>query len=179
MKPAADCKRCGLWKGRTQIVMPCGNPVSEIVFVGEAPGESEDLQGVPFVGKSGKILDRMMAEEGFDRSRIMITNTVKCRPPGNRDPTDEEMAACRPFLQSELKHCRLVVCLGKSASKSLIGIEGRMSDIANVEVTITVNERKVRFIPTYHPAACIYREEAREGLRETLRKVRKELGIHN
>jgi uracil-DNA glycosylase family 4 len=178
LKPSPDCRLCGLWSGRTQIVMPCGDPASGIVFVGEAPGESEDLRGMPFVGKSGKILDGMMAEEGFGRSEIMITNTVKCRPPGNRDPTDGEMAACRPFLHSELESCRLVIGLGKSACRALMGFEGRMSDIVNTETEISVNGKTIRFIPTYHPAACIYRKEAREELRKTLRKVREELGIH-
>ena len=117
MRPEPGCQRCGLCKGRTQIVFPDGDPSTGIVFVGEAPGENEDIQGRPFVGRSGKILDGMMEEAGFSRKDVLITNTVKCRPPGNRDPTAEEMAACRPFLESELKDARLVVGLGKSACR--------------------------------------------------------------
>ena len=93
MRPSPDCKLCDLHRGRTTIVLPDGNPSYGIVFVGEGPGEFEDLEGRPFVGRSGKILDNMMREAGFDRTKVMITNTVKCRPPNNRDPMPEEMAA--------------------------------------------------------------------------------------
>ncbi len=175
MRPEPGCQRCGLCKGRTQIVFPDGNPSTGIVFVGEAPGENEDLQGRPFVGRSGKILDGMMEEAGFSRKDILITNTVKCRPPGNRDPTAEEMAACRPFLDSELENARLVVGLGKSACRDLMGYDGPMSRIANVFTEIEVNGKKVRFLPTYHPAATIYNKESREDLRVAMHMVKEEL----
>ncbi len=171
MRPDADCFRCGLCEMRTTIVMPDGNPEYGIVFVGEGPGESEDLQGRPFVGRSGKILDGMMAEAGFDRTKVMITNTVKCRPPNNRDPTPEEMAACRPFLESELYDARLIVGLGRSACRDLMGYEGPMSEIVNIPMTIKVRDREIVFIPTYHPAATIYNKDSREALRETMRVV--------
>ncbi len=171
MRPDADCSRCGLCEMRTTIVMPDGNPEYGIVFVGEGPGESEDLQGRPFVGRSGKILDGMMAEAGFDRTKVMITNTVKCRPPNNRDPTPEEMAACRPFLESELYDARLIVGLGRSACRDLMGYEGPMSEIVNIPMTIKVRDREIVFIPTYHPAATIYNKDSREALRETMRVV--------
>lgn len=171
MRPEADCSRCGLCEMRTTIVMPDGNPEYGIVFVGEGPGESEDLQGRPFVGRSGKILDGMMKDAGFDRTKVMITNTVKCRPPNNRDPTPEEMAACRPFLESELYDARLVIGLGRSACRDLMGYEGPMSEIVNIPMTIKVRDREVVFIPTYHPAATIYNKDSREALRETMRVV--------
>ncbi|MFA6804352.1 MAG: uracil-DNA glycosylase, partial [Candidatus Methanomethylophilaceae archaeon] len=105
MRPAADCSLCPLCAGRTRIVLPSGNLDSKIAFVGEAPGENEDMEGKPFVGRAGKILDEIMLNAGLKREDFMITNTVKCRPPNNRDPTDEEMRACRPFLEDELVNC--------------------------------------------------------------------------
>ncbi len=176
MRPEPGCELCGLCKGRTRIVFPDGNPSSGIVFVGEAPGENEDLQGRPFVGRSGKILDGMMEEAGFSRADVLITNTVKCRPPGNRDPTAEEMAACRPFLESELEGARLVVGLGKTACRDLMDYDGPMARIANVFTEIEVRGKKVRFLPTYHPAATIYSKESREDLRVAMHMVREELG---
>ena len=168
MRPEPGCGLCGLCKGRTNIVLPDGDPSSGIVFVGEAPEENEDLEGRPFVGRSGKILDAMLSDAGIDRGRILITNTVKCRPPGNRDPTREEMEACRPFLDSELRDARLVVGLGKSACRDLMGFEGKMNDIVNVPTTIRVGDRDVPFIPTYHPAATIYNKVSRAELRRTM-----------
>lgn len=174
MRPSHDCSLCGLCEGRTNIVLPDGDPSSGIVFVGEAPGENEDLEGRPFVGRSGRILDSMMADAGIERSSVLITNTVKCRPPGNRDPTHEEMAACRPFLDSELEGARLVIGLGKSACRDLMGFEGRMSEIVNVLTTIDVGGREVPFMPTYHPAATIYNRQSRDELRRTMRIVSEE-----
>ena len=168
MRPEADCSLCGLGKGRTNIVLPDGTYDSGIVFVGEAPGENEDHEGRPFVGRSGKILEGMMKDAGFSRSDVLITNTVKCRPPSNRDPTQEEMAACRPFLESELYDAELVIGLGKSACRDLMGYEGRMDEIVNVPTTIRVRDRDVKFIPTYHPAATIYNKVSREELRRTI-----------
>lgn len=139
MRPEPDCRLCGLCEGRTNIVLPDGDPSTGIILVGEAPGENEDLQGRPFVGRSGKILEAMMADAGLSRSDVVITNTVKCRPPGNRDPTKEEMAACRPFLDSELQCARLVVGLGKSACRDLMGHDGRMDAIVNIPTTIRIN----------------------------------------
>ncbi len=171
MRPEQDCSLCGLCQGRTQVVYPDGDPSSRIVLVGEAPGEKEDLEGRPFIGRAGRILADMMADAGFSRRDVVITNTVKCRPPSNRDPTREEMAACRPFLESELADARLVVGLGKNACRDLMGYEGPMSEVANRIFEIDVGGRKVRFMPTYHPAGTIYSKEARERLREAMRMV--------
>lgn len=175
MRPPEDCDLCPLSEGRTNIVMPHGDTGSGIVFVGEAPGEKEDLQGIPFVGRAGKILDGYMEEEGLQRSRVVITNTVKCRPPKNRDPTKEEMEACRKFLDYELSQARLIIGLGKSACKNLLGYDGKMADIVNKRTFITVKGKDIPFIPTYHPSACIYNKNARTVLRETIRTVREEL----
>jgi DNA polymerase len=174
MRPGPDCRLCGLCENRTTIVLPSGDPGSPVVFVGEAPGENEDLSGKPFVGRSGMILDAIMAEEGIDRSRVMITNTVKCRPPNNRDPTREEMDACRPFLDHELSGRKVVVGLGKSACRDLLGYEGKMADIVNTRMSINIRGGETVFIPTYHPAACIYSRESRDALRTTMRILRDE-----
>jgi len=168
MIPEKDCSRCSLSAFRTKIVMPDGDLNSNVVFVGEAPGENEDLTGRPFVGRSGKLLERIMNEEGIERKDVMITNTVKCRPPGNRDPTKEEMDACRPFLEHELKGRKVVVGLGRSACRDMIGYEGKMADIVNKEMTIDIDGIGVTFIPTYHPAACIYSNESKAELKRTM-----------
>ena len=154
------------------MVLPDGDLTSKVVFVGEAPGENEDVQGRPFVGKSGKILENAMDAAGISRSCIMITNTVKCRPPSNRDPKPEEMAACRPFLESELYDAKLVVGLGRSAVRDLLGHEGKMSDVVNILTTIRIRDRDVRFLPAYHPAATIYNKNSREELRRTMTIVK-------
>ena len=172
MRPDPDCSLCGLCQGRTQLVLPDGDFSSGVVFVGEAPGENEDLEGRPFVGRSGKILDGMMADAGISRSDVTITNTVKCRPPSNRDPKPEEMAACRPFLESELYDAKLVVGLGRSAVRDLLGHEGKMSDVVNILTTIRIRDRDVRFLPAYHPAATIYNKNSREELRRTMTIVK-------
>jgi uracil-DNA glycosylase, family 4 len=174
MRPDDNCRLCGLCENRTNLVLPSGDLGSKVVFVGEAPGETEDLSGKPFVGRSGKLLDAIMEEEGIDRAKVMITNTVKCRPPENRDPTQEEMNACRPFLDSELYDKELIIGLGKSACRDLLNYEGKMADIVNKKVTIRVKDKDVNFIPTYHPAACIYSKEARGALRVTMRIIRDE-----
>ncbi|MBE6521538.1 MAG: uracil-DNA glycosylase [Thermoplasmata archaeon] len=171
MRPEPDCRLCGLCEGRTNIVLPDGTYDTGIVFVGEAPGENEDNEGRPFVGRSGKILEGMMKDAGFSRSDVLITNTVKCRPPGNRDPTHEEMQACRPFLESELYDAEVVIGLGKSACRDLMSYEGKMDEIVNIPTTIRVRDRDVKFIPTFHPAATIYNKTSCEELRRTIEMV--------
>ena len=170
--PEKNCSLCKLSEFRTKIVMPDGNQNSNVVFVGEAPGENEDLTGRPFVGKSGKLLEKFMEEEGLKRSDVLITNTVKCRPPRNRDPTKEEMDACRPFLDHELEGRKVIVGLGKSACRILMEYEGKMSEIVNKEMTINVNGKDSIFIPTYHPAACIYNNEFKADLKRTMRIIK-------
>ncbi len=168
MRPDPDCRLCGLCEGRTQVVYPDGDPGSGIVLVGEGPGENEDLEGRPFVGRSGKILEDAMNRHGILRGDVLITNTVKCRPPGNRDPAPEEMEACRGFLVSELRDARLVVALGKSAVRDLTGYDGPMAAVANKVLKVDFGGREVDVLPTYHPAATIYSREARARLDEAM-----------
>ncbi|MCQ2079011.1 MAG: uracil-DNA glycosylase [archaeon] len=177
IQPGRDCNLCGLCKGRTNLVLPSGDLSSPVVLVGEAPGETEDLQGMPFVGRAGKILNQAMEDVGLDRSKVMITNTVKCRPPDNRDPEKEEMDACRRFLESELLGRSVVVGLGKSAIKDLLGYTGPMAPVVNTRQYIEVQGTRVLFIPTYHPMACVYQKVARAELRNTLRMIKEEFGL--
>ena len=120
---ASGCIRCGLSGGRTQIVVDRGNPEAGVLFIGEAPGEKEDLSGRAFVGRSGQLLDSMLRETGFDTERdALIVNVAKCRPPKNRAPSGEEAGACRPFLQKQIAMVRprLIVLLGKTALKHIL-----------------------------------------------------------
>ncbi|GHA30412.1 uracil-DNA glycosylase [Devosia pacifica] len=145
---------CGLKRRATQLVFADGNPNAEIMLIGEAPGAEEDRQGKPFVGRSGQLLDRMLAAIGLDRSSVYICNTVPWRPPGNRTPTPEEMALCLPFInrQVELVAPRLIVTLGGPAMKTVFdtseGILKRRGHWAN----ITVGSHQAEAMPTLHPA---------------------------
>ncbi|MHC1709116.1 MAG: uracil-DNA glycosylase [Methanomassiliicoccales archaeon] len=169
MPPEADCRRCRLGDVRTNIVLPCGDLGSKIVLVGEAPGAQEDLKGIPFVGKAGKILDGLMDEAGLDRGRVMITNTVKCRPPDNCRPKADEMAACRPFLKEELQGKRFILALGLSAAEDLLHEKMVMRDVCNRPVRADLGQGEITIMVTYHPSACIYRPAAKEVLRDALK----------
>lgn len=127
-KQIQDCTRCPLGKTRTKFVFGAGNPNAEIVFIGEAPGRDEDLQGIPFVGRAGKLLDQLLSEVGFSRNDIYICNVLKCRPPGNRDPESAEIETCKPYLLTQLSIMKpkIVVCLGRFAVQVLIGLKESM-----------------------------------------------------
>ncbi len=118
-----NCKNCGLCETRTNIVFGTGNPNSKVLFIGEGPGENEDLQGKPFVGRGGQLLDKMLSVVDLSRDKnIYIANMVKCRPPKNRDPQDEEVAACRPWLEEQIRLIdpKIIVCLGRVAALRFI-----------------------------------------------------------
>ena len=117
-----SCRACSLAETRTNVVFGVGTPEAEVLFIGEAPGANEDAQGEPFVGRAGKLLDDMLAMIGLDRSRIYITNSVKCRPPQNRDPLNTEKEACRGYLrrQVELMRPKIIVCLGRISAMEII-----------------------------------------------------------
>ena len=125
----ATCTRCGLCRGRNNVVFGVGVRDADIMFVGEGPGEQEDLQGEPFVGAAGKLLDDMLSIIGINRENCYIANIVKCRPPGNRDPLDEEQIACIPYLrkQVELVQPQIIVCLGRIAAKRIISPDYRIT----------------------------------------------------
>lgn len=117
-----DCRRCKLWKTRTQLVFGTGNLKARLMFIGEAPGAEEDQQGEPFVGAAGQLLNRLLARLGLSREEVYITNIVKCRPPNNRNPDAEEIATCRPFLVQQIQaiHPQVIVTLGAVATHALL-----------------------------------------------------------
>jgi DNA polymerase len=149
---ALACRRCPLAEaGRTQVVFGMGDPDADLMFVGEGPGAEEDRQGLPFVGRSGQLLDRLLAEElGVGRERVYIANVVKCRPPGNRDPLPVEIEACRPYLEAQLDLIDpvVVVTLGKFAGQLLLGTDEGISKLRGR--VFPVGDRVL--VPTYHPA---------------------------
>jgi DNA polymerase len=153
-RQAAGCVRCPLSEHRTQVVFGVGNPDADLMFIGEAPGRDEDLQGEPFVGRSGKLLDRLMAEElGVDRSVCYIANVVKCRPPDNRDPKPDEILSCRPYLEAqvELIAPKVVVTLGNFATKLLLETDLGITKVRGRAYPMG----EYQLVPTYHPAAAL------------------------
>jgi len=154
----AGCTKCALAGGRTQVVFGSGNPDAQVMFVGEAPGFHEDQQGLPFVGQAGKLLERLLEGIGLTRGDVYIANVLKCRPPGNRDPVPDEIAACEPhlFRQIELIEPTLVASLGNFATKLLSGRPAGITRVHGYEQEVTLGTRKVLLYPLYHPAAALY-----------------------
>lgn len=153
-REALGCTRCALAAGRKNVVFGVGDPHADLMFVGEGPGEQEDLQGEPFVGRSGKLLDRLVLEElGLTRERFYIGNVVKCRPPGNRDPRPEEIQSCSPFLdcQLDLIKPKVVVTLGNFASKLLLRTTEGVTRLRGQAYPF----REGLLVPTYHPSAVL------------------------
>ncbi len=150
---AAVCTSCALATTRTHVVFADGSPDADLMFVGEAPGSNEDLQGVPFVGAAGKLLDRLLAEIGIQRHEVYIANVLKCRPPGNRDPLPGEIEACQDFLRAQLTLVdpRVVVTLGNFATKLLLK---RDVGITRLRGQAYPWWRR-HLVPTFHPAAAL------------------------
>jgi uracil-DNA glycosylase family 4 len=155
---ASTCTRCRLHQGRTQVVFGVGNPDADLMFVGEAPGFHEDQQGVPFVGQAGKLLDRLLEGIGLRRSDVYIANTLKCRPPGNRDPMPDEKHECEPWLfrQIELIRPKVIATLGNHATKQLIGKETGITRVHGQAQQVTYGTTHVSIYPLFHPAAALY-----------------------
>jgi DNA polymerase len=154
----AGCTRCRLAQGRTQVVFGSGNPKADLMFVGEAPGFHEDKQGLPFVGQAGKLLERLLAGIGLSRQDVYIANTLKCRPPGNRDPQPDEIETCEPhlFRQIELIDPKIVATLGNFATKLLSGRPLGITRVHGQPQDTTLGGRRVVLYPLYHPAAALY-----------------------
>jgi DNA polymerase len=154
-----DCTRCVLHTlGRRQIVFGVGNPRAELMFVGEAPGADEDLQGEPFVGRAGQLLTKIIEAIGLSRSDVYIANVIKCRPPGNRDPMPDEIEACEPYLfrQIEFIEPRVIATLGNFATKLLSGKQLGITRVHGQAQDVTLGGRRVVLYPLYHPAAALY-----------------------
>jgi DNA polymerase len=165
---ALGCTACKLCAGRTNVVFGMGAPDARLMFVGEGPGAEEDKQGLPFVGRSGKLLDQLLLEElGLTRDVCYIANVVKCRPPGNRDPEPDEIAACRPFLERQVDLIRpaVIVTLGKFAAQVLLDTKEGISTLRGREHSY----RTGVLIPTFHPAYVL------RGGAEPMAKMRADL----
>lgn len=151
---ARACERCRLAAGRHTVVFGVGDPGAALMFVGEGPGRDEDLAGEPFVGRSGALLDRLVAEEvGIGRAECYIANVVKCRPPGNRDPSPDEVETCRPFLDAQVRLIdpEVVVTLGNVATRALLG---RPEGVTRLRGRVYPFGRRW-LVPTFHPAAAL------------------------
>ncbi|HET9691276.1 MAG TPA: uracil-DNA glycosylase [Acidimicrobiales bacterium] len=153
---AAGCTRCALAATRTTVVFASGDPQADLMVVGEGPGRDEDLQGVPFVGRSGQLLDRLLAEEaGLRRDQVYVANVVKCRPPGNRDPLPDEIAACRPYLAGQVAvvRPRVVLTLGNFSTRTLLGTTLGVTKLRGTPHPWGPEGTVV--LPTFHPAAAL------------------------
>jgi DNA polymerase len=164
-----DCSRCKLYKGRKNIVFGYGNPKARLVFVGEGPGFEEDLQGQPFVGKAGQLLTRIIQAINLTREDVYICNIIKCRPPGNRNPEPDEIAACIPFLRRQLKIIApaFICALGTFAAQTLLGtntpisrLRGRFYDYEGIDL-----------LPTYHPAFLLRNASKKADVWQDMQKL--------
>jgi len=165
-----DCHRCRLAQGRRSIVFGEGNPRAELIFVGEGPGADEDEQGRPFVGRAGKLLNRLIQFVGMKRQDVYICNVVKCRPPGNRTPAPDEVATCSPFLIRQIQAIqpRLLCCLGAPATKTLLGIKEGMTRIRGRFYEFG----RAKAFVTFHPAYILRNPREEKVLREDFERIR-------
>lgn len=170
---ASTCTRCRLSEGRHTVVFSSGNPAADLMLVGEGPGAEEDRQGLPFVGPAGELLTRILQAIELKREDVYIANVVKCRPPGNRDPQPDEVAACRGYLEKQIALVRpkLLVALGRVAAQTLLGDEGPIGRLRG-------QWRQVQGIPTmvtYHPAALLRNAALKRPTWEDMQQVRDRL----
>ncbi len=173
-----ECTRCKLHaQGRTQVVFGVGNAAAEIMFVGEAPGADEDVQGVPFVGRAGQLLTKMIEAMGFRRDEVYIANVLKCRPPGNRNPEPDEIATCEPFLFRQLASIqpKVVIALGAFAARTLLKTDQPISRLRGR----VFDYRGASLIPTFHPSFLLrspgYKREAWEDLKKAVALLGRDL----
>jgi DNA polymerase len=164
---ARGCVACPLHQTRTTVVFGSGNADADLMFIGEAPGANEDKLGLPFVGQAGKLLDKLLTEIGLDRADVFIANTVKCRPPNNRDPHPHEIESCNGYLrrQVELIEPSVICTLGNFATKLLRADTTGISRLHGQDEVRMIGPRAVRLLPLYHPAAALYTPSTLETLR--------------
>jgi DNA polymerase len=167
-----DCRRCKLHPHRTQIVFGTGNPQAKLVFIGEAPGRDEDLQGEPFVGQAGQLLTKIIQAIQLRREEVYIANIIKCRPPQNRNPEPDEIAACEPFLIKQLHviRPRIICALGTFAAQTLLKTEEKISSLRG-----NFHEYQgILLMPTYHPAFLLRNPGRKREVWEDMKKIKKE-----
>jgi len=167
------CEKCRLAKSRTQVVFGVGNPNADLMFIGEAPGRDEDIQGEPFVGRAGQLLTDIIKAMKLTRDDVYIANVVKCRPPENRNPEQDELDACRPHIkrQIEIIQPRVIVTLGRFALQSLTEKGFAISDVRGK----WLDYNGIRVMPTYHPAYLLRTPSAKKEVWEDMKKVMAEL----
>jgi uracil-DNA glycosylase len=170
---ARVCERCPLHQTRTTVVFGAGNADAELMFIGEAPGANEDRMGLPFVGQAGKLLDKLLGEIGLERKDVFIANTLKCRPPDNRDPHPQEIEACQDYLkgQVDLIEPTVICSLGNFSTKLLRGDTTGISRLHGREEVRIIGSRAVRLYPLYHPAAALYTPSMLETLRSDFHRI--------
>jgi DNA polymerase len=166
----AGCPRCKLSRSRSRIVFGEGNPNADLLFVGEAPGREEDEQGLPFVGAAGQLLTKIIEAIGMQREEVYIVNTVRCRPPDNRDPEKDEIAACRPFLEEQIRliEPRAIVTLGSFAAQAILGTDEPISKIRGRWHIA----HGTRVMPTFHPAFLLRSPKHKREVWEDMQNVR-------
>jgi uracil-DNA glycosylase len=170
---ARNCTRCPLHQTRTTVVFGAGNADADLMFIGEAPGANEDRMGLPFVGQAGKLLDKLLGEIGMDRKEVFICNTLKCRPPDNRDPHPNEIETCQDHLRQQVDLIEpIVICtLGNFSTKLLRGDSTGISRLHGREEVRIIGPRAVRLYPLYHPAAALYTSSTLEALRTDFHRI--------
>ena len=168
-----DCQRCKLAPKRTNLVFGAGNPGAELVFVGEAPGFDEDQQGLPFVGRAGQLLTKIIESINLKREDVYICNVLKCRPPDNRNPEPDEVAACNPFLRKQLATIRpkVVCCLGTFAAQTVLQMAAPISKLRGKFFDMD----GMRVIATFHPAYLLRSPEKKREVWEDMKQIRAEL----
>jgi len=169
------CEACELAATRTNVVFGAGSPTADLMFIGEGPGKNEDLQGVPFVGRAGELLDKILAAAEFPRDEVYIANIIKCRPPNNRTPLTSEIEACVPFLarQIALIKPRIICTLGLPATQTLLGMKGSMGGMRGK----VYRHRDIKVIPTYHPAAALRDPKYKRPMWEDFLRIRREYDL--
>jgi len=167
---ALQCSACRLREGCKQVVFGDGNPASEILFVGEGPGSDEDEQGIPFVGRAGQLLNKILAAAEFKREEVYIANVVKCRPPGNRLPNPDEVKICRNFLEAQIRimQPRMIVCLGALAAQTVIDSRAKIGQVRGKWFM----RNGIKVMPTYHPAALLRNENYKRPTWEDFKLIR-------
>jgi uracil-DNA glycosylase family 4 len=165
---ASTCTRCRLHEGRTKVVFGAGNADADLMFIGEGPGAEEDRQGLPFVGRAGQLLNQLLEGIGLSRDDVWISNTVRCRPPGNRDPQPDEIASCDryTFAQMELIEPRVVCTLGNFATKLITGNPTGITKVRGAPQAHLIGGRPVHVFPLLHPAAALRTPAMADTLRE-------------
>lgn len=173
LSECSNCTKCALSKGRSHVVVGRGNPQAPVMLIGEGPGEQEDRQGLPFVGPAGKLLDLLLEAQIFSKEDYYIANIVKCRPPANRVPQDDEAEKCLPYLRRQVQLVKpgIIVCLGATAMKYIVDRNAKITQVRGQ----WVERKKFWIMPTFHPAALLRDESKKALMWEDFKKVRDKL----